>query len=221
MQLTFTTKRYYQLAGIAVAVRDSAGSGSLNYLLGDQLGSTTTSVNASTGASATQRFLPYGAPRSGGITATDRGWIGQTRDASTGLQHLNARYYDPTVGRFAATDPLANLGEQGSLDGYGYGLGNPVTLSDPSGLYVELENSGSLAFARLQQRAGTAIPGPLKGVWGAPVTGRFHGRWPQRTGFGPNPKHVLPPPVAPQPASSTRLDGLQVPGARRPAGLRR
>lgn len=83
--MTSTTKRYYSLGSTVVAVRNSAGSGSLNYLLGDQLGSTTTSVNASTGATQTQRFLPYGAARGGAITATDRGWIGQTKDDSTGL----------------------------------------------------------------------------------------------------------------------------------------
>ena len=131
-----TTKRYYDLAGITVAVRDSAGAGSLNYLLGDQLGSTTVSVNSASGAASTQRFLPYGALRSGSITATDRGWIGQTKDGSTGLQYLNARYYDPAIGRFTATDPLADPSRPGSLDSFGYALGNPVTLSDPTGLFT-------------------------------------------------------------------------------------
>ena len=115
-----TTKRYYQLGGVTVAVRDSA-TGALTYLLGDQLGSTTLAVNAATGASTAQRFLPYGAPRGGGITATDRGWIGQTKDASTGLQYLNARYYDPAIGRFTAVDPIIDTEQPGSLDRFGYG----------------------------------------------------------------------------------------------------
>lgn len=140
--MTSTTKRYYTLGGTQVAVRDSAGGGSLNYLLGDQLGSTTTSVNASTGATQTQRFLPYGAPRSGSIAATDRGWIGQTKDNSTGLQYLNARYYDPTIGRFTATDPLADLGRPSTLDAYGYAGGSPVTMSDPSGLLMMVGSGG-------------------------------------------------------------------------------
>lgn len=75
-------------------MRESA-KGRLNYLLGDQLGSTTTSVKASTGATATQRFLPYGAPRSGAVTAA----VGLDRPdqrRSTGLQYLNARYSDRT-----------------------------------------------------------------------------------------------------------------------------
>jgi RHS repeat-associated protein len=137
-----TTKRYYTLGSIVVAVRDTATT-QLTYLLGDQLGSTTVSVNASTGAASTQRFLPYGAPRSGSIGATDRGWIGQTKDASTGLQYLNARYYDPAVGRFTATDPLADLGRPSTLDAYGYSGGSPVTLSDPTGLLNDLGGGGS------------------------------------------------------------------------------
>lgn len=129
----FTTKRYYQLAGTQAAVRNSS-TGQLTYLLGDQLGSTTVAVNASTGATSTQRFLPYGAPRSGSISATDRGWIGQTKDGSTGLQYLNARYYDPAIGRFTGVDPIVDRGRPISLDRFGYGDASPVTKSDPTGL---------------------------------------------------------------------------------------
>lgn len=132
---TCTTKRYYSLAGTTVAMRDSA-TGQLHYTLGDQLGSTTVSVNAAGGTPVVQRYLPYGAPRSttGGSAVTDRGWIGQTRDNSTGLQYLNARYYDPAVGRFTSPDPVVNTSRASGSDAYGYGAGNPVTLSDPSGL---------------------------------------------------------------------------------------
>jgi RHS repeat-associated protein len=130
---TLTTKRYYTLGSIMVAVRDSATA--LTYLLGDQLGSITVSISSTGGTPVVQRYLPYGAPRSttGGTAVTDRGWIGQTKDTSTGLQYLNARYYDPTIGRFTAVDPVVGLGA-GSLDRYGYSLANPISMSDPSGL---------------------------------------------------------------------------------------
>jgi hypothetical protein len=77
-----TTKRYYQIAGVTVGVRDSS-TGQLTYLPGDQLGSTTVSVNAVGGTPVVQRYLPSGAPRSttGGSAVTDRGWIGQTKEA--------------------------------------------------------------------------------------------------------------------------------------------
>ena len=47
-----------------------------------------------------------------------------------------ARYYDPTIGRFTAVDPIVDPDQPGSLDRFGYGLASPVTLSDPSGLRV-------------------------------------------------------------------------------------
>ncbi|MGK2964619.1 MAG: RHS repeat-associated core domain-containing protein, partial [Tepidiformaceae bacterium] len=162
---TLTTKRSYTLGGVTVAVRDSAGSGALTYLLGDQLGSTTTSVNASTGATQTQRFLPYGAPRSVSIAATDRGWIGQTKDNSTGLQYLNASYYDPTIGRFTATDPLADLGRPSTLDAYGYAGGSPVTMSDPSGLLMTVGSGGKgdYTYGAVYTRTGRIVGGNPSG----------------------------------------------------------
>ena len=67
-----TTKRYYSIGGTQVAMRHSA-TGALTYLLGDQLGSTSVSVNAAGGTPVVQRYLPYGAPRSttGGSAVTD------------------------------------------------------------------------------------------------------------------------------------------------------
>ena len=47
-----------------------------------------------------------------------------------------ARYYDPTIGRFTAVDPIVDTEQPGSLDRFGYGLDSPVTLSDPTGLWM-------------------------------------------------------------------------------------
>jgi len=61
---------------------------------------------------------------------TDRGFVGQIEDDSTGLDYLGARYLDPTSGMFLTVDPLvATTG-----DPYLYTAGNPATLSDPNGL---------------------------------------------------------------------------------------
>ena len=61
---------------------------------------------------------------------TDRDFLGQETDTAVGLSYLNNRYYDPAIGMFLSVDPLvATTGFA-----YLYGDGNPVTLSDPSGL---------------------------------------------------------------------------------------
>jgi hypothetical protein len=57
---TSPPKRYYTHAGTTVAVRDSA-TAALTYLLGDQLGFSTVSINAAGGTPVIQRFIPYGA----------------------------------------------------------------------------------------------------------------------------------------------------------------
>jgi hypothetical protein len=46
--------------------------------------------------------------------------------------HLNARDYDPQTGLFISKDPIGFEGGDTNL--YGYGLGDPVNMVDPSGL---------------------------------------------------------------------------------------
>ena len=56
-------------------------------------------------------------------------------DVETGWYYLNARYYDPTVGRFLSPDTI--LGANGGLQGYNlfaYCNNNPVMFADPSGM---------------------------------------------------------------------------------------
>ena len=63
-------------------------------------------------------------------------FTGQERDAETGLDFFQARYYSSAVGRFMSPDP-ANTGADPSnpqsWNGYSYVLNNPISLIDPSG----------------------------------------------------------------------------------------
>ena len=98
------------------------------------MGSIVSDFNNAAGAAAlkgNQLFGPYGVNRyfAGNIN-TAKGFIGQYNDG-TGLDYLNARYYDPVVGVFLSADMV-----QGNLAGmnpYAYVNGNPETHSDPSG----------------------------------------------------------------------------------------
>ena len=53
------------------------------------------------------------------------------RDTETGLDYRGARYYDADVARFLSLDPLA--AEFASWSAYNYVMGNPISLTDPSG----------------------------------------------------------------------------------------
>ena len=62
-------------------------------------------------------------------------------DAETGWYYLNARYYDPNVGRFLSPDVI--LGANGGLQGYNlfaYCNNNPVMFVDPDGAMMKLSS---------------------------------------------------------------------------------
>lgn len=83
-------------------------------------------------------YSAYGAllARTGGSTNAYQ-FAGEQQDAESGLYYLRARYYEPKVGRFLSRDPIAGDERRPlSLHKYLYAYGNPVNLTDPSGLSV-------------------------------------------------------------------------------------
>ncbi len=71
---------------------------------------------------------------------TKRKYIGEEHDVDTGLNYLNARYYDPRRGQFLSQDPLSwappaeYLLDPQQLNSYSYARNNPITYKDPTGL---------------------------------------------------------------------------------------
>jgi RHS repeat-associated protein len=129
-----TEKRYYTLGSQMVAVRTTTtGLDVRDYVLGDVRGSSSMTIRRNTVSGRQEQYYsPYGAKRGAPvITATSRGYIGQTTDATTGLNYLRNRYQDPASGVFISVDPLV----QQTGEAYLYAGGNPSTLKDPTGLY--------------------------------------------------------------------------------------
>jgi RHS repeat-associated protein len=141
--------RYFTFGGSTVAVRDGseAFANSLSLQLADSQGSATVMMQVTLGGSGVMAdattsdivtrnaYLPYGATRGGDNLDIDHGWLNQVTDESdTGLVYLNARYYDPSLGRFISPDPLVNPGDPRTLDPYRYADNNPVVYQDVSGL---------------------------------------------------------------------------------------
>ncbi len=59
-------------------------------------------------------------------------FAGAQYDPETGLYYMNARFYDPQLGRFLQPDPYAFIGSGPNL--YAYVKNNPVNFTDPTGL---------------------------------------------------------------------------------------
>ncbi|GMA25849.1 hypothetical protein GCM10025864_36080 [Luteimicrobium album] len=131
--------RYYSFAGQTVAVRTDRGLGGVTSLVTDPHGTTLAAVpNTTWTTTSVERFFtdPFGAVRGPSTIETvpgDRQFLGKTRDESTGLTLLGARYYDETTGTFISVDPLLSPTDPQHWNGYAYARNNPLTYSDPDG----------------------------------------------------------------------------------------
>jgi len=125
---------YYYLGGQLVA--QNVG-GTLKYIHQDSLGSTSV-MSTSTGTlDSSISFYPFGATWAGSINTTKE-FTGQRLD-QTGLYYYNARYYDPTIGRFISPDNIvSNPFNPQSLNRYSYCLNNPLEYTDPTGHINEI-----------------------------------------------------------------------------------
>ncbi|MGW0421970.1 RHS repeat-associated core domain-containing protein [Streptomyces sp. NPDC003015] len=126
--------RYYDLGGGNQAVRTDDNK--LSFLIGDHHGTSELAISAMDLTLQQRRSTPFGAARGKAPTTWpgDKGFVGGTKDTSTGLTHLGARDYDPTTGRFLSADPVLNAGDPQQINGYSYSNNSPVTRSDPTGL---------------------------------------------------------------------------------------
>jgi len=73
---------------------------------------------------------------------------GQYYDQETGLFYNGRRDYDPQVGRYIESDPI---GLRGGNNTYLYGLANPLTNTNASGLLVRGNGLSNQQWAEMQQ----------------------------------------------------------------------
>ncbi len=81
---------------------------------------------------------PFGAPltSNGSQVLNGKAYINQRYDAETGLQYLQARYYDPVLGRFISADTFDPWEAGVGTNRYAYSGNDPINLSDPNGHQV-------------------------------------------------------------------------------------
>jgi RHS repeat-associated protein len=136
---TLTGTRYYTANGQTIAVRKAVSGTTgtkLSFLVADHHGTSSVVLDASTYAVTKRYTTPFGATRGTKPSAwpDDKAFLGKPVDEATGLTHIGAREYDPSIGQFISVDPLLTLEEHQSLNGYAYANQHPATSSDPTGL---------------------------------------------------------------------------------------
>ena len=96
----------------------------------DQLGSTRMLTDSAGAVRGTFSYDAYGnLIGSTGSYSTPLSWTGQYRDAESGLEYLQTRYYDPATAQFLARDGMVTM----TRTPYQYVADNPLNATDPSG----------------------------------------------------------------------------------------
>lgn len=108
----------------------AATTSTVNYYVHDQLGSTRLLTEPSGTVTAGYAYSPYGLTTHTGAASTPLTFTGQYTDPTTGLVHLDNRYYDPATAQFLSIDPLNAVTGQP----YAYANDNPIDNADPAGL---------------------------------------------------------------------------------------
>jgi RHS repeat-associated protein len=129
------TTTYYYAGGTRIAMRQG---GTVNYLLGDHLGSTAIAANGTTGAlMSEQRYKPWGEqryPTGASTLPTRHRFTGQIEDGEIGLYFYGARYYSNVLGRWLSPDTIVpDPANPQSLNRFSYALNNPLRYTDPTG----------------------------------------------------------------------------------------
>ena len=106
-------------------------SGTTSFLR-DGMNSTVAVTNGSAATTANYAYSSYGDSVGAGLAATPLQYTGRENDGATGLYYFRARYYSPQLDRFISEDPI---GSAGGTNYYAYADGNPISESDPLGLW--------------------------------------------------------------------------------------
>lgn len=147
----------YSGTGLVATIEPTAiNSNGTRYATADHLGSPRVITNSSAGVVSRHDYMPFGEEIGSGVGGRTVGsgfgvaeglrkkFTSHERDVETGLDYMQARYYQGLQGRFTSADPLLASGRSAnpqSWNRYAYVLNNPVRLIDPTGYEAKDETN--------------------------------------------------------------------------------
>ncbi len=101
----------------------------------DHLGSANTGTDMWGQVTWREKYTPYGTTLINPASNNDQaGFTGHIKDSTTGLTYMQARYYDPLIGRFLSTDPVGFTPDKPQMfNRYAYTWNDPINNTDPDG----------------------------------------------------------------------------------------
>ncbi|WP_017931466.1 RHS repeat-associated core domain-containing protein [Robiginitomaculum antarcticum] len=109
----------------------------INYTHTDHLGSPVAGTDSAGNVAWRERYTPYGEKLLNPAALDNQAaFTGHIYDAPTGLTYMQARYYDPNIGRFLSIDPVnVTPSTPGMFNRYAYVYNDPINIIDPTGMY--------------------------------------------------------------------------------------
>ena len=139
------TKHVFANSANLATIQGRGAEAMIYYNSADSLNSSSIMTDSAAALVETLDYYPFGGIRidvkpADSSFSEQRKYIGQEFDEATGLNYLNARYYNADIGRFTSQDPMFWsidkdwLTDPQNQNSYSYARNNPIISSDPSGL---------------------------------------------------------------------------------------
>jgi RHS repeat-associated protein len=131
-----TQTDYLSLNGRTIVELEKVGSTTTpTYLHPDLLGSPRKATSTSGTILWQEHYDPYGQKLNG--TSSRIGYTGHVHDEESGYTYMQARFYDPLVGRFLSTDSVHFIDNNPfTFNRYAYANNNPYKYTDPNGEFA-------------------------------------------------------------------------------------
>jgi len=151
---TGTKDRYLFLGNQRLGVTERVGTSTPELFLNfsDHLNSSSVTTDSQGNVTNLIDYYPYGTDRVNvkvsSFSPTYK-FTDQENDPESGLMYYDARYYNPTIGKFTQADLAAfympKINDPQQLNYYSYGRNNPIRYQDPTGnTIIETNDQGRI-----------------------------------------------------------------------------